>query len=57
MVRAAFVPLCLLMFTILKVTISCLDDHYARHAILGAVVARSAIILKVSVRPLQESLL
>jgi len=37
MLRAAFVPLCLLIFTISKVTISCLDDQDARHAILAAV--------------------
>jgi len=33
MLRAAFVPLCLLISTMLKVTISCLDDPNARHAI------------------------
>jgi uncharacterized membrane protein YsdA (DUF1294 family) len=32
MLRAAFVPLCLLMFTLFKFTIFWLDDHYAQHA-------------------------
>jgi len=40
MLRAAFVPLCMLIFTIFKLTISCLDDPDARHAILAAVIAR-----------------
>lgn len=40
MLRAAIVPLCLLMFTLFKCTISYLDDQDTRHAILGAVTCR-----------------
>jgi hypothetical protein len=33
MLRAAFVPLCLLIFTMFKYTISCLDNPDVRHAL------------------------
>ena len=48
MLRAAFVPLCLLMFTMFKVTNFCLDDPDVRHALLAAVVHRKFYLTSIA---------